>query len=167
MPVSELETYKLAFDQASKGLTSQVATVDNARARIGLLMGGGNLATAFLGKDAIAKAFDGEAVNLLFWFGAGAYVLFALACIWGLWPRGAWVFSLSAASIIDRHVRTVPETIESTYRWLAEWAEHHFDANAVRLDTLFLAIRVASVLVLVELATFLVVLGGAKWLVKI
>jgi hypothetical protein len=163
MPVSELDTYRLAFDQASKSLGAQVATVDNARARIGVLMGSGNLATAFLGKDALGHAMAAGSPNIIFWFGAGAFVAFSIACIWTLWPSENWVFDLSPKAIIERHAREVPETIESTYRYLAEWLEYYFDANVIRLERLFTAMRVASVLIVLELAAFLALEGGAVW----
>jgi hypothetical protein len=63
---------KLAYEATANALAAQVATVDNARARFGVLLGGGNVATAFLAKDAIAPGLPaGEEPHFAFLVGNG------------------------------------------------------------------------------------------------
>jgi len=123
---------KLAFEQGTKALSAQVATVDNARTRFGVLLGGGNIATAFLGKDAITRGLPaGGPMDPAFAVGIIAFVVFVLACMYRLVPRGGWVFDLSAETIL---ARGQPDgdgmtTIEEVHENLAMWSECYFAEN--------------------------------------
>ena len=150
---------KLAFDQGTKALTGQVATVDNARARIGVLLGGGNIATAFLGKDAIARGIPvGGPIDPAFAVGTIAFVIFVLACMYGMAPRGGWTFDLDVEEILGRGK---PDgggmtSIEQVHENLALWAKWYYNENTPKLDRLYTAMRIAMVALLVEF-------GASSW----
>jgi hypothetical protein len=147
---------KLAFEQSAKALTAQVATVDNVRARIGVILGSGNVATAFLGKDVITRGVptDGEP-STAFLIGAGAFVVFVLACLYGLIPRGDWGFDVSSDAVLSRgEPGSGMADMGAVYRDLAKWQEYYFDGNADRLKGLWTALGVAIVAIAVELVAF-------------
>ena len=154
---------KLALEQATKALSAQVATVDNARTRFGVLLSGGNIATAFLGKDAITRGLpEGGPMDPWFVLGIIAFLVFVLSCMYGLLPRDGWTFDLSAEAILGRGR---PDgdgmtTIEEVQEDLARWSEYYFVENAATLDKLYWAMLLAVGALLVEFAAFLVVLAG-------
>jgi len=156
------ERAKLAFEQGTKSLAAQVATVDNARTRFGVLLGGGNVATAFLGKDAIARGWPDNGVPTeALGLGFLAFVVFLGACMYGLLPRGGWTFDFSVTEIMKRGEpgSGVSPTIEALHENLALWSESFFDANATLLNRLYLAMAVATLALLVEFGAFVYVLG--------
>lgn len=154
---------KLALEQGTKALSAQVATVDNARTRFGVLLSGGNIATAFLGKDAITRGLpEGGPIDPWFAVGIIAFLVFVLSCMYGLLPRDGWTFDLSAKTILDRGR---PDgdgmaTIEDVQEDLARWSEYYFFENAARLDKLYWAMLLAVAALLVEFAAFFAVLAG-------
>jgi hypothetical protein len=153
---------KLAFEQGTKALTAQVATVDNARTRFGVLLGGGNIATAFLGKDAIARGLPvGGPIDPAFALGIVAFVVFVLACMYGMIPRGGWTFDLDVDEILNRGVLDDGglTSIEQVQENLARWAKYYFDENTPKLDRLYSAMRLAIAALLVEFGAFFVVLA--------
>jgi hypothetical protein len=95
----EDDVTKLAFEQSSRALTQQVSSIDQLRTRAGVLIAGGDLASALLGKDAIAAGIKGGPPFGLLAIGFLLYALFALTMLKVLWPR-QWVFSLNADVIL-------------------------------------------------------------------
>jgi len=158
----EADLAKLAFEQGTKALSGQVATVDNARARIGVLLGGGNVATAFLGKDAIARGIPvGGPIDPAFAVGTIAFVVFVLACMYGMIPRDNWTFDLDANEILDRGKADDGgmTSIEQVHANLAQWAKWYYDENTPKVDRLYMAMRIAIVALLVEFGAFFLVLA--------
>jgi hypothetical protein len=155
---------KLAFEQGTKALSAQVATVDNARTRFGVLLGGGNIATAFLGKDAVSRGIpSGSPIDPAFVVGIIAFVVFVGACMYGFVPRGGWTFDLSAQTILDRG-QPEPEgegmtTMAEVHENLAQWSEVYLDANARLLQKLYWAMFVAVAAILVEFVAFFAILA--------
>jgi hypothetical protein len=151
---------KLAFEQGTKALSAQVATVDNVRTRFGVLLGGGNVATAFLGKDAITRGLPaGGPMDPAFGLGIIAFVVFVLACMYGLVPRGGWTFDLSAETILERGQADSDgmPTIEDVHENLARWSEYYFGENTARLNKLYWAMILAIAALVVEFVAFFVV----------
>lgn len=151
---------KLAFEQGTKALSAQVATVDNVRNRFGVLLGGGNIATAFLGKDAITRGLPaGGPMDPAFGLGIIAFVVFVVACMYGLVPRGGWTFDLSAETILGRGQ---PDgdgmtTIEEVHENLARWSEYYFAENTSKLSKLYWAMLLAVAALVAEFVAFFVV----------
>ena len=153
---------KLAFEQGTKALSGQVATVDNARTRFGVLLGGGNIATAFLGKDAITRGLPvGGPMDPAFGLGVIAFAAFVCACMYGLVPRGGWTFDLSAETII---ARGRPDgdgmtSIEEVHENLAAWSEYYFAENAANLAKLYRAMILAVAALVAEFVAFFLVVA--------
>ncbi len=155
---------KLAFEQGTRALAAQVATVDNARTRFGVLLGGGNIATAFLGKDAIGRGLPaGGEPTRAFVVGIIAFLVFVAACMYGLLPRGGWSFDFDAQTILDRGLAK-PDgegmtSIDEVHRDLAVWSDTFFAENGDKLKWLYRSMFVAVAALVIEFAAFLIVLG--------
>jgi hypothetical protein len=154
---------KLAYEQASKQLTAQVATVDNARTRFGVLLGGGNVATAFLGKDAIANGIPkGANPELAFLIGIGAFAVFVVVCLYGILPRGGWNFDLDPDVVLNR---ALPEggnmtSMEQVHTDLAKWLDYFYVENDEILGRLYGAMVVAAGALFVEFLALFYVIGN-------
>lgn len=158
----QVDLAKLAFEQGTKAWSAQVATVDNVRNRFGVLLGGGNIATAFLGKDAIARGLPVVGpMDAMFAVGILAFVVFVLACMYGMVPRGGWTFDFDAEEILDRGKSADGglTTIEAVHENLALWAKYYFDENGEKLDRLYWAMRIAIAALLAEFVSFYAVLA--------
>jgi len=83
-------------------------------------------------------------------------VLLALAVIAVLWPRRDWVFSLGAEVIIGGYVEG-DETYEvpEIQRDLALHLDNHFQANARKLNSMYLLFRVSCGLLALQVVAWI------------
>lgn len=78
-----------------------------------------------------------------------------------LTPRRRWSFVASADDLITDYVEREPETtVDDMHRELALHFERHYQANARGLDRLTFAVQVSCLLLVFEMAAWLVDLQG-------
>jgi hypothetical protein len=83
-----------------------------------------------------------------------------LLATWILVPIRGWKFSLDANILIKDYVEgDSPAALPEMYRDLALYLGRHYVTNGKRLTRLFLLFKLASGLLVVEVVTWLLVLG--------
>jgi len=129
---------ELAPDEARRALNYQAGTLDELRARTGLLLAAASITGSFLGA---AAADDGKLGSL----GVLALIAFTAAvgaCVHILWPR-EWTFVTSPKTLVEDWVDIDRE--ENIRRFLAESLEGHYDSNEDQLDRLMKVFQLAAV----------------------
>jgi hypothetical protein len=121
------------------------------------MLGVASISTSFLGGLALQ---DQKPIGSS-WAAIAAFVAVGILTIWILLPRQGWTFRMSARSLIRDYVEAEqPADLSEMYRDLSLHLENHFEENQTRLDRLFWLLRLASILLVVEIVVWLFVLGG-------
>lgn len=145
------ENYKLAFEEARRGLENQQGRVDELRGRAGTLLAAIAIATSFLGSEALS----GHDSGCLVWTGFVFFALSMVCAIWILLPQDGWRFEANVKTIIEEWVeRDPPFTERELHRKLGLEMEGYFSANETKLTKLYWVFTAASVFLLLELMTF-------------
>jgi hypothetical protein len=149
-------TQALAYEEALRGITQQQAVLDGIRARASALLGIAAVSTSFLG----GVTLNGKSLKPLTWIPIGAFVAVGLFAVWILLPVRGWKFSLDVKILIADYVEgDSPAALPEMYRDLALHLGNHYITNEKRLARLFLLFRVASTLLVIEVTTWLLILG--------
>jgi hypothetical protein len=151
-------TYGLAYEEALRGVVQQQAVLTDVRGRAATMLGAASVSTSFLGGIALQqhRPTGGS------WIAIGAFVVVGLLTIWILLPRRGWTFRMSARKLIKEYIENdKPADLPEMYRDLALHLENHFEVNQHRLEQLFLRLRVASAVLVVEIVLWLFVLAGS------
>jgi hypothetical protein len=154
MPSAD-ERYRLVYEEATGALAQQERTLEGLRSRAGTLISATAISTSFLGGLAVSEKGLGYGA----WVALAAFagiILLALASILPLW---LWSFETSAANLVEMLEGTDPPSQEQLWRDLALYAEKSYDTK-MKLDMLHIAFILAGILLVVELAAWLAVLGG-------
>ena len=151
-------TYALAFDEAGRALDGQERSVNELRSRAGVLIAAAAITTSFFGARAVTDDLSAAVWCAMVAFaGVGATVLFVL------WPRSDWQFSASATDLIATYIETdEPASLPQIHRDLALHRSASYDRNARQLRVLFAAFRMGLVLLLGEVAAWMIALGGRE-----
>jgi hypothetical protein len=149
--------YELAFDEAGRALDAQERTVSELRSRGGVLIAAAAIATSFFG----ARAFGDGPSTTWTWIAVAAFATVGLCVLAVLWPRSDWSFNASASDIIAGYVEPDALSLPEIHRDLALHRSAAYDGNARQLGTLFLVFRVGLVLLVVEVAAWIVALAEA------
>ena len=148
--------YRFVYYEAVRTLDHQEATLDNLRARAGLLLTAPAVATSFLGAAAL-----GETDNTAPW-SAIAIVLFVVVgvlCVGLLWPRSNWKWRFRPSELLSDYVEaTSPADLNEMYRDLALHLEQNYRDNNDRLKPLWLSFQAATGLLAAEVLCWLVAL---------
>ena len=140
------QAYKLAYDEAVRGLAQQQSRLDDLRARAGILLSAAAIATSLLGGTALDEG------------NATAWVWGAVACFLGvsglalvlLLPR-RWEFTAVPRRIIRIYIETDdPLPVDMIQRDLALHMEDSYVRNEVGLDAMLLRFRIALGLLSLE-----------------
>ena len=149
-------TQALAYEEALRGVTQQQQVLDGIRTRASTLLGIAALSASFLGGVALNK----ESPKGLAWIPVGAFVAVGLLTTWILLPVRGWTFSLDVNILLSDYVEgDSPAELPEMYRELAFHLGRHYITNDKRLGRLFLLFKLASGLLVVEVVTWLLVLG--------
>src|SRR6266545_612246 len=149
-------TQTLAYEEALRGVTQQQQVLDGIRARASTLLGIAAISASFLGGVALNK----DSPKGLTWIPIGAFVAVGLLTTWILLPIRGWKFSLDVKILIQDYVEgNSPAELPEMYRDLALYLDRHYVTNDQRLGRLFLLFKLASGLLVVEVVTWLLVLG--------
>jgi hypothetical protein len=142
---------RLAYETSLRTLTLQEASLNELRARTGTLVAAASLVTSFLGGAAFTRSgFDAWSILALV-----AFVVVIGAATWVLLPRkNHLVFSIHGSKLYEGEIRDDVFAIGETYRRLAYWLDGFHDGNDPKINRLFAFYRVATALLLVEVAAW-------------
>ncbi|HVM16248.1 MAG TPA: hypothetical protein VM290_01530 [Gaiellaceae bacterium] len=153
---NEADLYRLAFEEAVRGLSQQQSALDNFRTRAGLLVSAAAIATSFLGGQALA----GGGFTWLSWLAVALFVGVGASALFILWPRKDWEFVAGPRRLIATYAETEnPLPLEEVHRDLALHMEDSYDANAVRLQRLVVALRLGSLFLAGEVLAWVVAIA--------
>jgi hypothetical protein len=149
------KSYELAFEEAGRALDAQERAVNELRSRAGVLIAAAAITTSFFGSRAIV----GDQLGAWVWLAVVAFIVVGACVLSVLWPRSDWSFSASAADIIAEYVE--PEAIEFplVQRDLALHRSAAYNVNAEQLRWLFRVFRIGLIMLVVEVAAWLVALA--------
>jgi hypothetical protein len=146
---------EVILEEARRAIGIQMASLDELRARTGLLLAASSLSASFLGS---AAATGNVSLGFVGGLAVIAFVIAIGACIRVLWPaRDGWIFVTSVKILAEDWIDQDNGDVYKMERFVAEKLEKHFDANKQRLDPLFAWFQVAACAV-----GFEVVLGGIQ-----
>jgi hypothetical protein len=149
--------YALAYDEAKRALDEQERVVTELRSRAGILIAGAAITTSFLGDRIL-----GRHVHPLAWIAIGCFVLLGLVVLILLWPWQDWTFTVNAQSLIQNYLEPAegdPMNLPGIHRDLALHMEVSWRANDRQLRWLFVAFRVAAMLLVGEIVFWVLALA--------
>ena len=149
------KAFELAFEEAGRALDAQERAVNELRSRAGVLIAAAAITTSFFG----SRAVTGDQLSAWVWVAVGAFIVVGGCVLLVLWPRSDWSFSASAADIIAEYIEPDPIEFPLVHRDLALHRSTAYDTNARQLGRLFLVFRVGLVLLVVEVAAWVVALA--------
>jgi hypothetical protein len=165
IPDASAPSYKIAYDEAIRALTAQAGVLDNIRTRAGMLITAANVVTAFLAPQAITNGSG-------FKTGAGVAIALFVACVAFavsiLWSRKSWRFTVDAGKVIQKIESSETPTLGDLHKWMAVNGQKAWSNNQGKIDGMFTAFRVGSVLLVAEVIAWIGILakvnvGGVQW----
>ena len=151
---NEARSYELAFEEAGRALDAQERAVNELRSRAGVLIAAAAITTSFFG----SRAITGDGLSVWVWVAVVAFIVVGGSVLTVLWPRTDWSFSASAADIIAEYVEPEPVEFPLVQRDLALHRSAAYDRNALQLGRLFLVFRLGLIVLVVEVAAWIVAL---------
>lgn len=149
---------RLVYEESTRAIQQQQASLDNLRARTGLLLAAASISSSFLG----GQALSGEGLTPWSWFAIGALAAVGLCTILVLLPRRNWFFSNDVQTLLNGYVNHEhPATLDEMHVAIATYNQEHWTANQKTLNKLFAFFRVACAALVIEVAFWLVALGTA------
>jgi len=148
--------YRFVYDEAVRTIDHQEETLDNLRARAGMLLTATSVATSFLGAAALRETEDtapwaGIAVAL--------FVAVGLACVALLWPRDGWRWRFGAKKLIDDYVEaSSPADLNEMYKELALYLEENYAHNKNKMEPMWTMFRAAVAFLALEVFFWLMAL---------
>lgn len=139
-------------------LGEQDARRDDLRTRASGLVTAAAIATAFLGGQSLDGARSFAATT---WVAVVAFAAIIVLSLYVLTPRRSWGSVTSAGALIADYVeRETATTVDDMHRELALHFEDHYQANRRGLDRVTTAVQVSCLLLVCEMAAWLVDLQG-------
>jgi hypothetical protein len=150
--------YELAYDEAKRALDAQEAVVNELRSRAAVLIAAAAVTTSFFGSRALT---DSGHLDFWAWAATISFALVGLTVLSILWPRHDWVFTVNASAFIQNYVEHPDGALElpAIHRDLALHMSASYSVNAEQLRWLFIAFRAGAVLLVAEVAAWIVNLG--------
>jgi hypothetical protein len=144
--------YRLALDEAIRALEGQRESLDELRARAGILLSAALLIGALLG----GPASQTNGLNYVT-TAAVLLVLAVAASLLVLRPTGGWKFSVGTKALLRDYIESdKPATIPELHRSLAWHMDDDYAENQRRLKWLYRIFSGASILVVGETIMWLV-----------
>lgn len=154
-------TERIVYDESVRLLASQETTLAGLRGRAGTLLAAASLVTAFLAPPALETTRRGNVVRVFdgfAWSATGCFVGLVIVSLVVLWPY-RWIFGHDAHQLMDDLLDPDPPTDEAVLlRHLAYWNDVNHTSNAEKLEWLFVAFGLGSVLLAAEIAFWLAAL---------
>ncbi len=117
------------------------------------------ITTSFLGD----RILSGHHVHPLAWIAIGCFVALGLVVLVLLWPWRDWKFTINAQSLIQDYLEPVdaePLDLPGIHRDLALHMEASWQKNKSQLRWLFVAFRVAAMLLVGEIIFWVLALAS-------
>jgi hypothetical protein len=148
--------YNIAYDEAVRALSEQQAVVESFRTRAGLLFSAAAVTTSFLG----AQVFQGGNSIFASWLALLCFIAVAVAALSVLWPR-TWEGAASPREVIDAYIELAEiASVEELHRDLSIFLHRSYLENRVGLRQLAALLQVASGLLTIEVALWIVAMAG-------
>ncbi len=152
------DLFELTFAEARRNLDAQRGDLDALRGRAGTLLSAVALSTSFFG--GLTLTGDGS-LTAASWVAFAAFLVASGLIVAILWPRAGWKFTVDPPAIVSEFAAmdppaSMPEVLHSLTLDLHESAV----ANRERLDRMLATFQWATVALIVEVAAWLVALGG-------
>lgn len=148
--------YKVAYDEAVRALSEQQAVIESVRTRAGLVSSVAAITTSFLG----AQAFQNDNPSPASWLALLCFIAVAAAALAILWPR-RWEGAANPRELIKSYIES-PETapVDRLYRDLSIFLHGSYLENREGLERLAVFLQVASALLALEVALWIVAIAG-------
>lgn len=148
----EPEAYRLGLDEAIRAIEGQRQSLDELRARAGILLSAALLIGALLG----GPASQTSGVNYVT-AAAVLLVLAVAASLLVLRPTGGWRFNVGTKALLRDYIESdKPATMPELHRSLAWHMDDDYSENQRRLRWLYRLFTGASILVVGETILWLV-----------
>jgi hypothetical protein len=150
--------YALAYREARVGLEDQERLVTDLRARAGTLIAAAAITTSFFAGQALVP----REISVAAWVAIGCFTSLGFVVLSVLWPRRDWEFSPSPDQLIATYIEPVdadPLEPSRIQRDLAVHMGHSAELNGHQLRSLTTRVRIAVLLLVVEVLAWLVALG--------
>jgi hypothetical protein len=145
------ERLKLAYQEAERAVTQQLALLDGLRTRAATLFGAANIATSFLA----GVALKNQSLKPQSWVGLAMFVVVALLTVAILWPRSNWSFELSGRKLVE-YAHPKNYSLDEIYKKLAGYMERDYDQNQKRMDLMFLLFDIAAGALAIEIVAWVI-----------
>lgn len=174
------EAYALLFDEAVRNLSAQEASLDELRARAGVMLSAAGVVAAFLGSATltVASALNTEATAAASGRATDWHVLVAIyvgivvaifLTFWscrlfvGLLPaRKGWVFRVGTTDLLKHYIESPePASLPVIHRSLAWYFEASEKKNETELNKLYDQFRNGARFFTASLVLWFVLLSGA------
>jgi len=148
--------YQIAYEEAVRALSQQQGTIESLRTRAGLLFSAAAITTSFLG----AQALNDGGLGVATWLALVSFVSLSVAAMATLWPHRV-EFTANPANVIETYVETEePLSGSEIHRDLSLHMHHSFARNLVGQKQLASRFRLATILLAVEVAFWLIDLAS-------
>jgi hypothetical protein len=154
--MSEVDLYRVAYDEAVRALSAQQAAIESVRSRAGLLLSAAAVTTSFLG----AQALQGGSSSLFSSLALLGFVAVAATSLAILWPR-SWESTANSRRVLEGCIESVEEIrIEDLYRDLSLRMQVSFAANHQGLNQLAALFQAASGLLTIEVVLWIAAIAS-------
>jgi hypothetical protein len=155
-PEPDPEAFRLAYEEAKRGLDDQEQAVVELRSRAGTLIAAAAITTSFFGSQALRNH-----VHVMSWIAIGCFVALGASVLVILWPRRDWEFTLSPERFISTYLEPTegdPLSLALIHRDLALHMGRSAALNRRQLRWLMVAFRAGALLLMAEVIAWIVVL---------
>lgn len=144
--------YELAYNEATRALQQQLASLEGLHTRAGILLSASALVAGFLAPAALPN----PSVIWLPYLGGGLFFISTLVLAFILLPIRKWHGVTGTKKLLADYIESGrPATIAELHRSLAWFMEEDWDRNEERLILRSRLLAIAAVLVAVETAAWL------------
>lgn len=151
------ERLALVFRESLRALEQQAARRDDLRNRAGGLLTAAAIVTAFLRGQSIDGTGSFGATP---WIAVVAFAAIIGLSLYVLTPRGSWGVVAGGGDLIADYVEREPEATVDDMHASSLHFEDHYQANRRSLDRLTFAVQASRLLLVFEMAAWLVDLQG-------
>lgn len=149
--------YRVAYEEAIRGLSAQQEAIDGLRSRAGLLLSAAAVTTSFLG----AEALQGAGLSMASIAGLISFVGVAISNLAIMWPRG-WELAADPGRLVEGHIATSPPvSLTELHRALSSHMRDSYARNRLGIEFLNSLFQVASALLTVEVVMWIVAIALA------
>ena len=150
------DAFRLAYEEAKRGLEDQEQAVVELRSRAGTLIAAAPITTSFFGSQALRHR-----VHFMSWVAIGCFVALGASVLVILWPRRDWEFAVSPERFISTYLEPSegePLSMPLIHRDLALHMGRSAALNRGQLRRLMVAFRAGALLLMAEVIAWIIVL---------